>query len=64
MSARNSRPVTIVGSAHPELDSHTTERVADRLAAVAGEYGTSVSDLTQETVRAANSSAAGNDSTP
>lgn len=64
MNTRNSHPAAIVGSAHPELDEHTTDRVADHIAAVAGEYGTSVSVLTQETVRAASSSAAGNDSTP
>jgi len=64
VSGRDERPVTQVGQAHPELDQHTSERVAGALAGIAEGYGVDVKTVVAETVRAENSSAAGNDVTP
>lgn len=55
------RPATLVRQAHPGLGTATRARVATSLAAVAQRYGVEVGELVAETVRAENSSAAGNE---
>ena len=55
------RPVTLTRQAHPGLDTATRARVATSLASVAQRYGMEVDELVAETVRAENSSLAGNE---
>lgn len=58
------REAAQVQQAHPGMDSATAARTAEQYVNVARETGTPVSELLAESVRAENSSAAGNTSTP
>lgn len=54
------REAAQVKAAHPELDNATAQRVAESYVQVSRDSGTSLPDLLAESVRAENSSAAGN----
>lgn len=57
------RETAQVQQVHPELDTGTAKRVAERYVGIARETGTPLSELLAESARAQNSSAAGNDVT-
>lgn len=58
---QETRPFSLVGHTHPELDKNTRERVADNLAGVAEGYGTDVRTTLREQRLAEERSAAGHD---
>lgn len=58
------RETAQIVQAHPGLDGATAQRIAEAYVTVAAETGVDVKSLTADSVRAENSSAAGNDITP
>lgn len=64
MKSQYAREAAQVQQVHHGLDDASARRIAEQYVAVAAETGTDVKTLIEDSVRAAGSSAAGNDVTP
>lgn len=64
MKPHYAREAAQVQQAHPGIDDASARRVAEQYVVVAVETGTDVKTLIEDSIRAAGSSAAGNDVTP